>query len=71
MKPTRSGHADVNGIRLYHEIYGEGEPARVDSWLAIVPGYSHYNFLTSAEVPRIVDKFLADPMTAGHEEHTT
>jgi pimeloyl-ACP methyl ester carboxylesterase len=26
MKPTRSGYADVNGIRLYHEIYGEGEP---------------------------------------------
>jgi hypothetical protein len=32
MKPTRSGYADVNGIRLY------------------------------------VDQFLADPMTAGHEE---
>jgi hypothetical protein len=26
MKPTRSGYADVNGIRLYHEIYGQGEP---------------------------------------------
>ena len=26
MKPTRSGYADVNGIKLYHEIYGEGEP---------------------------------------------
>jgi pimeloyl-ACP methyl ester carboxylesterase len=26
MKPIRSGYADVNGIRLYHEIYGEGEP---------------------------------------------
>ena len=25
-KPTRSGYADVNGIRLYHEIYGSGEP---------------------------------------------
>jgi hypothetical protein len=23
MKPTRSGYADVNGSRLYHEIYGE------------------------------------------------
>ncbi len=21
-----SGYADVNGIKLYHEIYGEGEP---------------------------------------------
>jgi hypothetical protein len=36
------------------------------SRLAIVPGYSHYNLLTSTEAPRIVGKFLADPMTAGH-----
>src|SRR5687768_4117253 len=21
-----SGHAEVNGIRLYHEVYGQGEP---------------------------------------------
>jgi pimeloyl-ACP methyl ester carboxylesterase len=26
MKPIRSGYADVNGIKLYHEIYGEGDP---------------------------------------------
>jgi hypothetical protein len=26
MKPTSRSYADVNGIRLYHEIYGEGEP---------------------------------------------
>src|SRR5918996_576712 len=25
-KPTRSDYADVNGIKLYHEIYGSGEP---------------------------------------------
>jgi pimeloyl-ACP methyl ester carboxylesterase len=24
--PTSSGYADVNGIKLYHEIYGEGDP---------------------------------------------
>src|SRR5436309_9650424 len=33
------------------------------SRLAVVPGYSHYNFLTSPEVPQIVGKFLADPFT--------
>lgn len=33
------------------------------SRLAIVPGYSHYNFITSPEVPQIVDKFLAGPLT--------
>jgi pimeloyl-ACP methyl ester carboxylesterase len=26
LTPVASGHADVNGIRLYHEIYGQGEP---------------------------------------------
>jgi pimeloyl-ACP methyl ester carboxylesterase len=33
------------------------------SRLAVVPGYSHYNLITSAEVPQIVGKFLADPLT--------
>lgn len=33
------------------------------SRLGVVPGYSHYNFLTSPEVPQIVAKFLADPLT--------
>jgi len=32
------------------------------SRLAVVPGYSHYNFITSPEVAQIVDKFLADPL---------
>jgi pimeloyl-ACP methyl ester carboxylesterase len=33
------------------------------SRLAVVPGYSHYNLISSPEVPEIVDKFLADPLT--------
>jgi pimeloyl-ACP methyl ester carboxylesterase len=33
------------------------------SRLAVVPGYSHYNFITSPEVPEIIGKFLADPLT--------
>jgi len=33
------------------------------SRLAVVPGYSHYNFITSVEVPQLVGKFLADPLT--------
>ena len=32
------------------------------SRLAVVPGYSHYNFITSPEVPQIIRKFLADPL---------
>ena len=26
MEPTSSGYGDVNGIKLYHEIYGGGQP---------------------------------------------
>jgi pimeloyl-ACP methyl ester carboxylesterase len=26
LTPVSSGHVDVNGIKLYHEIYGQGEP---------------------------------------------
>jgi hypothetical protein len=33
------------------------------SRLAVVTAYSHYNFITSAEVPQIIGKFLADPLT--------
>ena len=33
------------------------------SRLAVVPGYSHYNFITSPEVPQLVSKFLADSLT--------
>jgi len=33
------------------------------SRLAVVPGYSHYNFISSPEVAQIVGKFLADPLT--------
>jgi pimeloyl-ACP methyl ester carboxylesterase len=30
--------------------------------LAVVPGYSHYNFATAPEIAPIIDKFLADPL---------
>lgn len=33
--------------------------------LAIVPGYSHYNFATATELAPIIDKYLADPLAAG------
>jgi pimeloyl-ACP methyl ester carboxylesterase len=33
------------------------------SRLAVVPGYSHYNFITSPEVPEIIGKFVADTLT--------
>jgi pimeloyl-ACP methyl ester carboxylesterase len=33
------------------------------SRLAIIPGYSHYNFISSPEVPVVIGKFLADSLT--------
>jgi hypothetical protein len=38
-------------------------PRPSTSRLAVVPGYSHYNFISSPEVPQIVGKFLADRLT--------
>lgn len=26
MKPAKSGYADVNGLKMYYEVYGEGKP---------------------------------------------
>jgi len=31
--------------------------------LAVVPGYSHYNFVSAPELAPIIDKYLADPLT--------
>jgi hypothetical protein len=37
--------------------------ARKARRLAIVPGYSHYNFVSAPELAPIIDKYLADPLT--------
>jgi pimeloyl-ACP methyl ester carboxylesterase len=42
---------------------GWQDPQLSKSRLAIVPGYSHYNLITSSEVPQIVGKFLAEPLS--------
>lgn len=54
-------------IAAFFALLGGGvtEPGWVNttlskSRLAVVPGYSHYNFHSSPEVPRIVDRFLSD-----------
>ena len=61
------------GIAEFFELLGGGinEPGWLNtqlskSRLAVVPGYSHYNFLSSPEVPQIIGKFLADPLTNAH-----
>jgi len=42
---------------------GLAEQAVSKSRLAIVPGYSQHNFITSLEAPQIIRKFLDDPLT--------
>ncbi len=32
--------------------------------LAVIPGYSHYNFITSVELGPTIEKYLADPLTS-------
>ncbi len=75
IEPIRSGHADVNGCSLYHEVYGQGAPVVLlpggladPGWqntqltnarLAIIPGYSHYNFHSSVELGPMIARFLA------------
>ena len=35
--------------------------------LAVIPGYSHYNFITSTEVAAYAERFLRDPVTGNTE----
>jgi pimeloyl-ACP methyl ester carboxylesterase len=57
-------------IAEFFALLGGGvkEPGWLDtklskSRLAVVPGYSHYNLLTSPEVPQIVGRFLAHQLS--------
>src|SRR5688572_31834450 len=49
IKPSRSGYAPVNGIKVYYEVYGEGEPIILlhgafytinINWGELIPGLS-------------------------------
>jgi pimeloyl-ACP methyl ester carboxylesterase len=43
MKPDESGYADVNGLKLYYEVYGEGKPIVMvhGSFMSIPLNWSH------------------------------
>src|SRR5882762_4373652 len=45
--PSSSGHADVNGIKLYHEVYGQGPP------LVLLPG----GLMTIGEMSTLLEPF--------------
>jgi pimeloyl-ACP methyl ester carboxylesterase len=57
-------------IAEFFALLGGGiqEPGWIDTKLtharlAIIPGYSHYNFITSPELPLIIGKYLDNPLT--------
>src|SRR5688500_15122298 len=43
IKPTESGYADVNGLKMYYEVYGEGKPIVLlhGSYMNIPLNWSH------------------------------
>src|SRR5688572_9425800 len=43
MKPTESGYADVNGLKMYYEVYGKGKPLVLlhGSYMNIPLNWSH------------------------------
>jgi pimeloyl-ACP methyl ester carboxylesterase len=43
IKPDESGYADVNGLKMYYEVYGKGDP------LIVLPG-AHMEILTMGKI---------------------
>lgn len=43
IKPNESGYADVNGLKMYYEVYGEGKPLVLvhGSYMNIIMNWSH------------------------------
>ncbi len=52
MKPSRSGHLPINGLNLYHEVYGELGTSKVPP-LLLIPGA----FMASDSMPSWVSAF--------------
>jgi pimeloyl-ACP methyl ester carboxylesterase len=53
--PTRCGHLSINGVELYHEVYGDpDDPSRVP--LLLIPGA----FLATDSMAHWVHRFVAD-----------
>lgn len=43
IKPAETGYADVNGLKMYYEVYGKGKPIVLlhGSYMNIVLNWSH------------------------------
>jgi hypothetical protein len=53
-KPTKSGHAAVNGVNYYYAVYGAGEPLLLLHG-AILPNITHYEM---GLAPQLADTAL-------------
>jgi hypothetical protein len=53
LAPVSSGYADVNGIKLCHEIYGQGEP------LVLL----HGGLMTIGEMSTLLEPFARRPIS--------
>lgn len=69
----RSGYAPVNGLQLYYEIHGAGEPlvllhgglgmtGMFGELLPILPGTTHYDSFASPLLAAVVTPFLDAPV---------
>jgi hypothetical protein len=46
-KPSRSGHLPINGLNLYHEIYGELDMSKTSPLLLIHGAFMATDSMTS------------------------
>jgi hypothetical protein len=65
-KPAASGYAIAEFALLGGGVSEPGweHTKFTRARLAVVPGYSHYDFMSSTELPPMIAKFLGDSRTA-------
>src|SRR6187401_2248550 len=64
-KPTESGYADVNGIMMYYQVFGSGEPI-----LLIHGGLGHGDIWSSQVADLAKDHKVIVPDSRGHGRST-
>lgn len=65
IKPNESGYADVNGLKMYYEVYGEGKPLVLvhGSYMNIIMNWSHIIPLLAKDRKVIVAEMQAHGRT--------
>jgi pimeloyl-ACP methyl ester carboxylesterase len=64
IKPDESGYAEVNGLKMYYEVYGEGDP------LIVLPG-AHMDILSMGKViPMLAETYKVYALEFQGHGHT-